>query len=204
MNDQQAASHGASLKGLVTGVILAGGQGSRMGGADKGWVEFDGIPLVRHVLARLTPQTGRVLIVANRSLDRYRQLGAEVISDEIQGFQGPLAGIHAALSHITTPLALVVPTDAPLLPLDLLQHLAESAPIEAALNHPVLAHDGEREQPLFGLFPKCLAAGLQRFLENDHRRLMQWCRDQGAQWVDFSAQKEAFTNMNSPAQLTRD
>lgn len=175
-----------------------------MGGVDKGWVEFEGVPLIQHVLARLRSQTRQVLIVANRSLDRYRALGADVVSDSIQGFQGPLAGIHAALLHISTPLALVVPTDAPLLPSNLLAHLAESAAINAALDHPVLAHDGEREQPLFGIFPKCLAGELQRFLENDQRRLMQWCRQQGAEWVDFSAQKEAFANMNSPAQLSRD
>lgn len=204
LNDHHAVSPSPFLKGLVTGVILAGGQGSRMGGVDKGWVEFEGKPLINHVLSRLSPQTEHVVIVANRNLERYRLLGVDVVSDEIQGFQGPLAGIHAGLSHITTPLALIVPTDAPLLPLNLLQHLADNARVDAALDHPVLSHDGEREQPLFGIFPKRLATELQRFLESDQRRLMQWCRQQGAEWVDFSAQKEAFANMNSPAQLTRD
>lgn len=188
----------------VTGVILAGGQGSRMGGVDKGWVEFEGAPLIKHVLSRLAPQTDEVLVVANRNQERYRQLGVDVVSDYISGFQGPLAGIHAALEHVNTPLALVVPTDAPLLPLHLLAHLVSTARIGENLDHPVLAHDGEREQPLFGIYPKSLTTTLRDFLAKDQRRLMQWCREQHTEWVDFSQWKEAFTNMNSPAQLTRD
>lgn len=194
----------STLSALVTGVILAGGQGSRMGGVDKGWVEFEGKPLVDHVLARLQPQCDQILIIANRHLPRYRALGVDVISDEIKGFQGPLAGLHAALSHIVTPLGLVVPTDAPLLPVNLLQHFASRSRISAELDHPVLAHDGEREQPLFGVYPRMLAAELQRFLDSDQRRLMQWCRENHAEWVDFSPWKEAFANMNTPEQLSRD
>lgn len=172
-----------------------------MGGVDKGWVEYQGVPLIEHVIRRLTPQTDQILIIANRSIDRYKQLGHSVVQDHITGFQGPLAGIHAALNNITTPLALIVPTDAPLLPTDLLTLLAAKTQIDATLDHPVLTHDGEREQPLFGIYPKHLESALAQYLAKGERRLMQWCRDHQAEWIDLSAHKQAFANMNTPAQL---
>lgn len=172
-----------------------------MGGVDKGWVEYQGVPLIEHVILRLTPQTEQILIIANRSIDRYQQLGQPVVQDHITGFQGPLAGIHAALNTITTPLALVVPTDAPLLPIDLLALLAAKTHIDATLDHPVLTHDGEREQPLFGIYPKHLESALAQYLAKGERRLMQWCRDHQAEWIDLSTHKQAFANMNTPAQL---
>lgn len=186
----------------VTGVVLAGGQGSRMGGVDKGWVEFQGIPLIEHVIRRLAPQTDQILIIANRSIERYQQLGHTVIQDQIAGFHGPLAGIHVALHTITTPLALVVPTDAPLLPVDLLTQLATKTRIDATLDHPVLTHDGEREQPLFGIYPKTLESALEKYLMQGQRRLMQWCKDHHAEWIDLSEQKDGFANVNTPAQLS--
>lgn len=201
MKISQTEPNPCPLKALVTGVILAGGQGTRMGGIDKGWAEYKGSPLIGHVIQRLAPQADHILIVANRSIERYEQLGHQVISDEIKGFHGPLAGIHAALGAISTPLALVVPTDAPLLPEDLLTRLAECSRIDAGLDHPVLCHDGEREQPLFGIYPKMLNASLQCFLESGQRRLMQWCKSHHAEWVDWSDRKICFANMNTPAQL---
>lgn len=173
-----------------------------MGGVDKGWVEYQGAPLIEHVIRRLAPQTDQIVIVANRSIDRYTQLGHVVIQDHITGYQGPLAGIHAALNTITTPLALIVPTDAPLLPTDLLTLLATKTPIDATLDHPVLTHDGEREQPLFGIYPKCLESALAHYLAKGERRLMQWCKDHQAEWIDLSAYQHAFANMNTPAQLS--
>ena len=201
------------LRTQVTGVILAGGQGTRMGGADKGWVEFRGKPLVEHVIERLRAQTDHILIVANRNTERYAQLSAQVVADDISGFQGPLAGIHAALKSISTPWALIVPTDAPLFPLDLLQQLGEQVlgTISAAKfssgtshpDHPFLVHDGEREQPLFGLYPRSLVASLERSLLAGERRLMRWCQEQRAEWIDFSTQRDAFANMNSPTEIQR-
>lgn len=172
-----------------------------MGGVDKGWVEYQGVPLIEHVIRRLAPQADHLLIVANRSIDRYRLLGHTVVQDHITGFQGPLAGIHAALNIITTPLALIVPTDAPLLPTDLLTLLAAKTQIDATLDHPVLTHDGEREQPLFGIYPKRLESALAQYLAKGERRLMQWCRDHHAEWIDLSTHRQTFANMNTPAQL---
>lgn len=195
VTDEQAPSK------QVTGVILAGGQGSRMGGVDKGWVEYHGQPLIEHVIHRLLTQTDQIVIVANRNIERYRTLGHSVVQDEISGFQGPLAGIHAALQSIDTPLALIVPTDAPLLPMDLLTSLSSRAIVNATLDHPILSFDGEREQPLFGIYPKSLATALQQYLANGQRRLMQWCNDHHAEWIDMSDKKAAFANMNTLAQL---
>lgn len=172
-----------------------------MGGADKGWIEYAGTPLIEHVIAKLRPQVGQLIIVANRNIDRYRQLGIPVIQDQISGFQGPLAGIHSALQTISTPLALIVPTDAPLLPTNLLEWLSSQTSVNETLGHPVLSHDGLREQPLFGLYPKSLGPALQTFLAGGNRRLMQWCRENQAHWVDFSTQNAAFANINTPAHL---
>jgi molybdopterin-guanine dinucleotide biosynthesis protein A len=85
----------------VTGIVLAGGQGRRMGGVDKGWVELAGMPMIAHVLRRLTPQVADILINANQNLERYRALGHPVFADTVGGFAGPLAGLHAGMAHAT-------------------------------------------------------------------------------------------------------
>ncbi|MGC7405224.1 molybdenum cofactor guanylyltransferase MobA [Pandoraea pneumonica] len=103
----------------ITGLILAGGRGQRMGGRDKGLQLYDGRPLAAHVLARLAPQVGTVLISANRNHATYAALGADVISDETQDFAGPLAGMLSGLRAAKTEYVLVVPCDSPLLPDDL-------------------------------------------------------------------------------------
>lgn len=110
----------------ITGLLLAGGEGRRMGGLDKGLQLLRGMPLAAHVMRRLTPQVGTLLISANRHLDQYEQLGCRVIADEMSGFHGPLAGIHAGLLHCDTPWMLTAPCDSPFLPHDLAQRLAEA------------------------------------------------------------------------------
>src|SRR5436190_18864368 len=102
----------------VTGVVLAGGQGSRMGGVDKGLQPFRGKPMVAHVLERLAPQVGEVLINANRNPDAYERFGHRVIADEIAGFAGPLAGFERGLAHAAGDFVVTVPCDSPLLPTD--------------------------------------------------------------------------------------
>src|SRR5947209_13773900 len=103
----------------VTGVVLAGGQGSRMGGVDKGLQPFRGRPMVAHVLERLAPQVGTVLVNANRNIDAYEAFGYRVIADEIEGFAGPLTGFERGLAHAVTPLLVTAPCDSPFLPADL-------------------------------------------------------------------------------------
>lgn len=109
----------------VTGLILAGGRGSRMGSVDKGLQPFRGVPLVLHVLQRITPQVAHVMINANRNLPAYRTLCDTVVPDQIDGFPGPLAGLQVGLSHCRTRYLVSVPCDAPFLPADLVVRLAD-------------------------------------------------------------------------------
>ena len=116
----------------ITGVILAGGLGRRMGGVDKGLQNLNGRPLVQWVLDRLTPQVDTVLISANQNLLRYGEFGCPVVPDRIPDFSGPLAGLHAALSQSTSPLLATVPCDSPFLPADLVQRLHSALETEGA------------------------------------------------------------------------
>src|SRR5687767_10821159 len=107
----------------ITGVILAGGQGRRMGGADKGLVEFLGKPLISHVIQRLSPQVDEILISANREMETYAALGHPVMADALEGFAGPLAGLHMGMTEARHPYVLTVPCDTPLLPMSLVERL---------------------------------------------------------------------------------
>ena len=110
----------------VTGIVLAGGMGRRMGGVDKGLVELEGRPLVAHVLARLAPQVGALLINANQNRERYAAFGHPVVPDEVGGFAGPLAGLHAGMTHAATPYVATVPCDSPFLPPDLVLEVSRA------------------------------------------------------------------------------
>ncbi|TJY58179.1 molybdenum cofactor guanylyltransferase [Sinimarinibacterium sp. CAU 1509] len=113
--------------GTVTGVILAGGQGARMGGRDKGLIEYKGRPLVEHQLELLRPQVGALMISANRNLDRYAVYGVPVVSDATPDFRGPLAGMLAALRAARTPWVVCVACDTLGLPGTLVECLLDSA-----------------------------------------------------------------------------
>lgn len=180
----------------LTGVILAGGEGRRMDGKDKGWIELQGKPMILHVLDRLTPQVSTCLISANRHLDRYQALNVPIVSDT-EVFLGPLAGIAHALKQIQTEYALVVPTDAPLIPLDLAERLRQELPAQL-----VICHDGERLQPLFGLFHYSLADSIFAFLDTGHRKLTQWCLAQDPKIVTIR-DTMAFSNLNSASELAK-
>lgn len=180
----------------LTGIVLAGGEGRRMNGQDKGWIDIDGLPLIERVLARLQPQVEHCVISANRNLERYSRLGLPVVSDD-EVYLGPLAGIGKALSTITTDYALIVPTDAPLLPLDLGEQLRNGLPAPL-----VLCHDGERLQPLFGLYHRDLATSIQQFLHSGKRKLTDWCMAQQPHIVTIR-NTDAFSNLNSAEELQR-
>ena len=116
----------------VTGIVLAGGMGRRMGGVDKGLVPLAGRPLVAHVLERLAPQAGAIIVNANQNRDRYAAYGHPVVADEVGGFAGPLAGLHAGMTAATTPYVVTVPCDSPFLPGDLVARLAAGLERERA------------------------------------------------------------------------
>ena len=116
----------------ITGVVLAGGRGSRMGGLDKGMQLYGGLPLAQHSLRRLQAQVGTVLLNANRNLDQYRAFGAPVVTDTIADFAGPLAGFIAAMENCHTPYLVTVPCDTPQFPVDLVARLAQALARESA------------------------------------------------------------------------
>lgn len=180
----------------LTGIVLAGGEGRRMSGQDKGWIDINGKPLIERVLARLLPQVEHCVISANRNLERYQRLQLPVVSDD-EVYLGPLAGIGKALSTITTDYALVVPTDAPLLPLDLGEQLTRGLPAKL-----VLCHDGDRLQPLFGLYHRDLATSIHQFLHDGRRKLTDWCMAQQPQIVTIR-NTDAFSNLNTAEELNR-
>ena len=154
----------------ITGLILAGGQGRRMGGQDKGLVSLAGQPLVRHVQARLTGRVAQIMISANRNVERYRSLGARVVSDNEPGYHGPLMGIYSGLRAAETPWVLVVPCDTPLLPDELVTRM-----VEAIGEHQIaVAHDGERLHPVVLLLEQALLDDLERALAAGERRVRAW------------------------------
>jgi molybdopterin-guanine dinucleotide biosynthesis protein A len=176
----------------VTAAILAGGEGRRVGGADKGLLEFDGEPLIAHVLTAVAPQVGRVVICANRNLDVYARYGP-VVSDGVPGYQGPLAGIVAGLRACQTPWLLTVPVDCPEPSSVLAQRLLAAAGANAA----AVAHDGESVQPMFAVYRHDVAQAAAAALSR-HVAIWRWQEELGARRADFSDQANTFLNLNTP------
>lgn len=189
----------AGRRPSLTGIILAGGLATRMGGVDKGLVTWQGQPLVARVAARLAPQVDSVMIVANRNQDTYAKWG-RVVSDIIQGFEGPLAGLHAGLTSMGSDWALVVPVDAPLLSSTLADALWPSVAGTLHAFAPVCAHDGHRPQPLFGLYHGSNASSMAASLTRGERTLMRWHDQASTRWVNVGT-PDAFSNLNTPDEL---
>lgn len=187
----------------ITAVILAGGQGSRLGGRDKGLVEFNKIPLVQHLINRIQPQVTEIMISANRNIDIYANLGFPVYEDEIidadnpNNFLGPLAGILKALKQCQTEWLLTVPADSPFIPDDLALRLSQNI----RDNKIVIVHDGERLQPTFALIHKSLESSLETFLKQGERKTRVWMQQQPHTVVDFSDETNAFININTENDL---
>ncbi len=185
----------------ITGVILAGGKGRRMGGADKGLQLLLGRPLVQWVLERLRPQVEQVVISANRNFERYRELGCPVVTDLTPGYAGPLAGLQAAMEGAVTPLVLTVPCDSPRLPADLASRLLEA--LESASSDLAVPRAGDRAHRAFCLVRRELLPQLDAFLAGGGRKLGLWYESLNAVEVDFDDQAAAFDNINSLAELDR-
>ena len=180
----------------ITGVVLAGGRGSRMGGEDKGLVVLDGRPMVEHVIARLRPQVDAILISANRNQERYAALGFPVVPDLLGGYQGPLAGMASALQIAATPYVVTVPCDSPLIGEDLVGRLAAALVRDSA--EVAVAHDGERTHPVFLLLKRALLPSLVAFLEAGERKIDLWFARHRVALADFRDCPEAFINVNDP------
>lgn len=180
----------------ICGLILAGGRATRMQGQDKGLVGLNHRPMVAYVLDALEPQVGGIAINANRNLERYRAFGSPVISDTLTGFQGPLAGMAAALAHCQTPYIVTVPCDGPLLPMDLVARLY--AALQRQHAEISVAHDGKRMQPVFALIHRSLHASLLSYLEAGERKIDRWYERHRTTTTDFSDVPQAFLNVNTP------
>jgi molybdopterin-guanine dinucleotide biosynthesis protein A len=182
----------------VTGGILAGGRGLRMGGRDKGLIEVGGKALVELTAARLRPQVGPLLISANRNLDRYAELGFPVHADDEDGFLGPLAGIATLLARIETPYLMTVPCDTPGFPDDLAARLHASL-LEVSADVAV-THDGEQRQFLFALYRRELADTAARALDAGERAIWRW--HEKLEVVECAVSSpQAFVNVNTEADL---
>jgi molybdopterin-guanine dinucleotide biosynthesis protein A len=181
----------------ITAVILAGGQGSRLGGLDKGLVMLNQQPLIQHVITRIQPQVSKIIISANRNHEEYAALQYPVYADDIKGYAGPLAGILKALQLCQTEWLLTIPADSPYIPLDLASTLANN--ISSKLI--AIAHDGEQLQPAFALINIKLIASLESFLAQGERKARVWMQQQPHLVVDFSAEKNAFMNINTQEDL---
>lgn len=186
-------------RAAITGVVLAGGLGRRMGGVDKGLSLLDGEPLVEHILRRLAPQVGRLIINANQNHDIYAGFGYPVVGDRIEGHAGPLAGLEAGLAACTTPYLLTVPCDSPLLPADLVSRLA--ACLTAHKASIAVARTGEQLHPVFSLIRSDELPELQAFINAGGRRMEAWLRRLCWAPCPFDDCPEAFANINTPDEL---
>jgi molybdopterin-guanine dinucleotide biosynthesis protein A len=183
----------------VTGLILAGGQGRRMGGVDKGLQVLRGKPMVAWVLERLKPQVTEVIINANQNQAEYGQLGCRVVGDEIGGFAGPLAGLHAGLKANVHPFLVTVPCDSPFLPLDLVRRL--HAALVADHADLAVARTGDQPHPVFSLVRESLAGHLAQFLAGGGRKIDAWYASLKVVEVPFDDEPDAFSNINTPEEL---
>jgi molybdopterin-guanine dinucleotide biosynthesis protein A len=189
----------------VTGLILAGGRGSRMGGTDKGLQPLRGMPMAMHVLWRLAPQVVDVVINANRNLGAYEGFGRTVVPDASADFQGPLAGMLAGLPYCETEWMMVVPCDTPHLPTDLVARLLEAAEqVDAPVAMPItIEADGRRQtHPVFLLIRGDLYDSLSVFMQNGGRKIDAWTGSIGAIEVPFD-DPAAFFNANTLAELNQ-
>ena len=189
-------------KRQITGMVLAGGRGSRMGGVDKGLQNYCGMPLALHALLRLMPQVGEIMINANRNLAAYESMGVPVWPDALPDYPGPLAGFLAGLERCETPYLVVVPCDSPLFPEDLVARLGDEF-AEGDTEIAVAATgdgDGLQAQPVFCMMRTEVMESLIRFTHGGQRKIDRWTALHKTRLVRFDP-PEAFANANTPDEL---
>ena len=185
----------------ITGVILAGGLGRRMGGTDKGLQELHGRPLVAWVSERLTPQVDELLINANQNVERYAAFGDRVVPDQIPDYAGPLAGVHAALSAAAYPLVATAPCDSPFLPADLVFRLFSA--LTATNANLAVARTFDQPHPVFCLCRRAVLPHLSEFLAGGGRKFESWYATLNVVEVPFDDEADAFENINTREELGR-
>jgi len=183
----------------VSGIVLAGGQGRRMGGLDKGLQLLRGKPMVQWAIERLAAQVDEVLVNCNQNLEAYARFGYRLVPDEIGGFAGPLAGLHAGLKAASQPLVVTVPCDSPFLPHDLVRRLKQ----HIGANQLAVAKTGDQPHPVFSLVRKDALEALERFLAGGGRKMDAWYAGLPTVEVSFDDEADAFLNINTLEELGR-
>ena len=179
----------------ITAVVLAGGMGRRFQGQDKGFIEYRGKPLIELLIDKLSAQQVTIAINANRNVERYAGYGYPVFSDQLENYQGPLAGFATAMAEVGTDYILTLPCDGPLLVDDYVARFVSAA---NQLHSPILvADDGERLQPVHAMIRCDLLENLQQFLDSGERKIDRWYALHDYQRVDFSDAPECFRNINN-------
>ena len=181
----------------ITGLVLAGGQGRRMGGVDKGLQVLRGKAMAQWALERLAPQVDEVLINCNQNLESYARFGHRLVTDEIGGFAGPLAGLHAGLKAASHPLVVTVPCDSPFLPYDLVERLEK----QLGEKDLAVAKTGEQPHPVFSLVRRDVLQNLEQFLRNGGRKIDAWYASLRTVEVSFDDEADAFRNINTLEEL---
>ena len=171
-----------------------------MGGVDKGLQPLRGRPMIEWVLERLTPQVAEIIINANQNIERYESYGHRVVPDEIGGFAGPLAGLHAGLKAAAHPLVVTVPCDSPFLPEDLVQRLLASL----KSNDLAVARTGDQPHPVFALMKRQVRESLEAFLATGGRKIDAWYAALKVVEVSFDDEADAFRNINTLEELKRE
>lgn len=186
----------------VTGVVLAGGKARRMGGVDKGLIEINGQPMIQYVLEVLKPQVHEILINANRNSAQYEKFGYPVVSDQLEDFQGPLAGMATTMAKAETKYICTCPCDGPLIAKDLVTRLysamANNDPSNETDVKIAVAHDGDRMQPVYALLDCDLHESLLSYLMSGERKIDRWFTQHNYIEVDFSDKQDCFININTP------
>ena len=191
---------GAGCHRVIAGIVLAGGQGLRMGGGDKGLRMLGGMPMLAHVVARVRPQVAALAINANGDAARFAGFGLPVVADTVPGQKGPLAGVLAGMRWAAAngeQDLLTVPTDTPFLPPDLVHRLAEARGGAAV----ACAVSGGRLHPVVALWRVADADVLEASLRRGAGRVQGWMRRQGLAEVHFDGPDDPFANINTPEDL---
>ena len=188
-----------SINTSVTGVILAGGMGRRMNGADKGLVLLQQHEMISWVVDSLKPNVKEVVINANRNLADYKKFNVQVVADSIDGFQGPLAGFEAGMSVAKTEWVFTCPCDSPMQSTDLLPHIFNAVvSCDAEIG---VAFDGQRTHPVFSLVKTSLLPSLRSYLESGERKIDRWFAKHTLEVIDCSEFSESFVNINTEEEL---
>ena len=168
-----------------------------MGGVDKGLQLLRGKPMAQWAIERLAPQVDEVLINCNQNLEAYARFGRRLVPDEIRGFAGPLAGLHAGVKAAAHPLVVTVPCDSPFLPEDLVSRLNEY--IEG--KDLAVARTGDQPHPVFSLVRRDVLDNLEAFLAGGGRKIDAWYASLRTVEVSFDDEADAFRNINTLEEL---